>query len=631
MEKSKKSSILSQYFVISYLLLLINASVFLKQIHYINFATFAFATVVFISYCCLYLLPVFLILNTLRQILRKFNVPLFLKSPWFTGSLAVIATTFVQLLIYTDSFIFKMFGFHFNGFVWNLISTKGGIESMGSSQSTTNSFILIVLFFLITQTAILVLLIKAKKIENFLATKLTRPRLKLALGLMVILFLFQSFTFGMASFYTYRPIITVTKAFPFYMPITFRRLAKSFGIEPPKNSAFNMKFREINLQYPLEPIKQKADNKKYNIVFLMAESLRADMLNPKVMPQTWAFSQKAIRCNQHYSGGNGTRMGMFASFYGLYGNYWFKFLDEHKGPVLMDLLVKDNYQINVYSSAKFSYPEFDKTIFASLSPSQLHDSSEIENGFAGWKLDRLNVDKMLKFISDTDKSKPFMTFMFFESPHALYYFPPENEIATPYLEEFNYAEVDLKKDMPLIKNRYINSCNHLDSQYGKVIKYLEDNNLLDSTIVILTGDHGEEFMEKGRWGHNSTFSEEQTRTPLVLWAPDQSPREVNSITSHLDIPATLMAQLGVTNPAQDYSDGIDLLAAGTERTYTVVSGWDTIAYVDNEDKAIFPMNVLGDQIVTTKADAEVKDPDVFYQKHQPVLIQVMKDMSQFSN
>ncbi len=501
---------------------------------------------------------------------------------------------------------------------------------MGSSQSTTNSFIMIVLFFLVTQTAILVLLIKAKKVENFFATVITRPRLKWAFCLIVILFLLQSFTFGLASFYTYRPILTATKAFPFYVPITFRRLAKSFGIKPPQNSAFNMKFREVNLKYPLIPIEQKAEHKKYNIVFLMAESLRADMLNPKVMPQTWAFSQKAIRCNQHYSAGNGTRMAMFGAFYGLYGNYWFKFLDENKGPVLMDLLIKDNYQINVYSSAKFSYPEFDKTIFAKLSPAQLHDSAEVESGIQGWKIDRLNVDKMIKFISDTDKSKPFMTFMFFESPHALYHFPPENEIVTPYLEEFNYAEVDLKKDMPLIKNRYINSCNHLDSQFGKVLKYLEDKNLLDSTIIILTGDHGEEFMEKGRWGHNSTFSEEQTRTPLVIWAPGRSPRQIESITSHLDIPATLMTLLGVTNPAQDYSEGIDLLA-DAERTYTVVSGWDTIAYVDNEDKAIFPMNVLGDKIVTTKADVEVKNPDAFYQKHQPVLIQVMKDMSQFSN
>jgi membrane-anchored protein YejM (alkaline phosphatase superfamily) len=630
MEKNKKPSILSLYFVISYVLLLINASVFLRQIQYTNFSAMAFAVAVFVSYCCVYLLPVFLALNILRQIVQKFNVPVFFKSPWFVGTLAVVGTTFVQLLIYVDSFIFKIFGFHFNGFVWNLIFTKGGIESMGSSQSTTNSFIYTVLFFLVAQTAILIILLKAEKIRHFLETVLTRPRLKLAFGLMLIIFLVQSGTFGIASFYTQRPILTASKAFPFYMPVTFKRLAKSFGIEPPKNQAFDMKFREINLKYPLKPIEQKADGKKYNIVFLMAESLRADMLNPKVMPQTWAFSQKAIRFEQHYSGGNGTRMGMFGAFYGLYGNYWFKFLEERKGPVLMDLLIKNDYQISVYSSAKFSYPEFDKTIFAGLAPTQLHDSTEIKNAKANWELDRINVDKMLDFIGRTDKSKPFMTFMFFESPHAHYYFPPENEIAVPYLEEFNYADIDPQRDMPLIKNRYLNSCNHLDSQYGKILKYLEENELLDSTIVLLTGDHGEEFMEKGRWGHNSTFSEEQVRTPLVLWAPEQQPRQIDSITSHLDIPATLMTLLGVSNQPQDYSDGIDLLA-GTERTYAVVSGWDTIAYIDNENKAVFPMNVIGDQLVTTKADVEVKDPSMFYQQHKSVLIQIMKDMSQFSN
>jgi membrane-anchored protein YejM (alkaline phosphatase superfamily) len=630
MENKRKASILSIYFAVSYLLLMINTSVFLKQIHFINFASYAFASAVFISYCFIYLFPVFVVLNTIRQMLDKLKIPEFFKSPWFTGSLAIICVSFVQLLIYTDAFIFKMFGFHFNGFVWNLIFTKGGVESMGSSQSTMNSFIFIVTFIISIQTALLILLIKVGKVKNFIRTILTRPRLKIAFAIILILAILQALTYGFSSFYTYRPIISVTKAFPFYMPVTFRRLAISMGLNPPANSAFDMKFKEINLQYPLKPIEQKSDYKKYNIVFLMAESLRADMLNPKVMPQTWAFSQKAIRFNQHYSGGNGTRMAMFAAFYGLYGNYWFNFLHEQKDPVLMDLLIKNDYQISVYTSAKFSYPEFDKTIFAGLSPAQLHDSGELEKGLLGWKFDRLNVDKMLDFIKNTDKSKPFMTFMFFESPHAMYYFPPENEICKNYLEEFNYAQVDLSKDIQLIKNRYINSCNHLDSQYAKVLKYLEDNNLLDSTIVILTGDHGEEFMEKGRWGHNSTFSEEQTRTPLVLWVPGQSPRQVDSITSHLDIPATLMNLIGVTNPSQDYSDGIDLLGT-TLRNYTVVSGWDEVAYVDNEDKAIFPVKVLGDQKVTTKADVELSNDNDFYQKHQPALLQIMKNMSRFSN
>src|SRR4030095_12363055 len=101
-------------------------------------------------------------------------------------------------------------------------------------------------------------------------------------------------------------------------------------------------------------------------------------------------------------------------------------------------------------------------------------------------------------------------------------------------EEMNYATMDLERDMGLIKNRYINSCRHLDTQIERILKYLDEKGLMSSTIVLITGDHGEEFMEHGRWGHNSTFSEEQIRVPFVLWVPGRQPEEVNRMSSHLD-------------------------------------------------------------------------------------------------
>ena len=58
----------------------------------------------------------------------------------------------------------------------------------------------------------------------------------------------------------------------------------------------------------------------------------------------------------------------------------------------------------------------------------------------------------------------------------------------------------------------LQAVHHLDGQFARVIDHLRQRNLLDSTIVILVGDHGEEFMEHGFWGHNSTFSDPQTRT-----------------------------------------------------------------------------------------------------------------------
>ena len=100
-------------------------------------------------------------------------------------------------------------------------------------------------------------------------------------------------------------------------------------------------------------------------------------------------------------------------------------------------------------------------------------------------------------------------------------------IKTPYRDDINYATLnkeDLRNEIVPIKNRYLNAVHHLDSQFARVFAYLKEKNLLDSTIVILLGDHGEEFMEHGYWGHNSTFVNEQIRTPLVIWMPGQAPK-----------------------------------------------------------------------------------------------------------
>ena len=38
------------------------------------------------------------------------------------------------------------------------------------------------------------------------------------------------------------------------------------------------------------------------------------MLTPEIMPETWAFSEKAVRFENHYGGSNGTRQSLFPCF-----------------------------------------------------------------------------------------------------------------------------------------------------------------------------------------------------------------------------------------------------------------------------------------------------------------------------
>lgn len=631
---SPRMQILRQYFCISYALLLINASTLYATLEKTDGFSVLFFIIALAVHAFLYLLPIQLILSLLDWIggRRIFAfVPGGIRKVFVVGwyGLAVMGFGTIQCLLYIDKTVFRMFSFHLNSFVWNLIMTPGGIESMGGDPSSRTSSALIVGAIFGIQLALLVLLITWPGLRRGLAAM--APRSVRTAGLIGILaaWLFQAGTFGVCTMTDTLGPLTASKSVPFYIPVTFTRLADRFGIHPVQSEDdVHLRIRTLGqLRYPLNPITRTADHKNYNLVWLVGESLRSDMVDPEIMPATYRFAQESIWFANNYGGGNGTRMGLFAMFYGLYGNYWFSFLPLQRSPILMDLLREDRYQFGLYTSARFTYPEFDKTVFAGIPTEELHSY----DAGMGWQRDRKNVTDMLEWIDRRDPERPFMTFLFFESAHAQYHFPKETIIREDYLEDFNYATVDLKKDIGKIWNRYLNSCRHLDTQYDRVLKYLKDKGLMDNTIVLVTGDHGEEFMEKGHWGHNNQFHEEQVRTPLILWVPGKGPEKIDRLTSQLDIPATLMTLLGVTNPPRDYTLGYDLFGSET-RKYTVFSGWDDIGYMDEQYKATFPLKGAGfaQKKVTTRDDQPVEDKAAFFAGHKTELLEIMTDMTRFS-
>ena len=497
---------------------------------------------------------------------------------------------------------------------------------MGGSSST--NVVLIIILFGVLSLQVLLLWILNFLLKTRLQKLLLKPR-RTYLYLLIIfiaLSLGERITYGVSQLQAYGPVLTDSNAFPFYMPMTFYHLAKKLGYNVHREKNLHVA-EDSRLLYPLKPLILKKNKKLPNIVLIACESWRWDMLDPEITPAAWKFAKKAHRFTHNYSAGNGTRMGIFGFFYGLYGPYWFPFLNARQSPVLMDTIQKLGYQISMYTSAKFSYPEFDKTVLVNLPDADIH---EYGDKGPGWARDRKNVGDLINFIKQRDQKRPFFTFMFFESPHARYYFPPESVIRKNYLKDFNYATMSLKKDIGLIKNRYINSCHHLDSQLKRIFDYLETAKLLDNTIVILVGDHGEEFMEKGRWGHNSEFHEEQTRTPLIVWVPGTGSSVSDQMTSHLDIAPTLLPLLGVTNPASDYCLGHNLLSS-YKRRYTVIADWSRVAYVTKDYKIIIPYKRAGfiQTRVTTRDDQEIKDTRAFLTEHKDIIPRLMRELSLF--
>lgn len=534
------------------------------------------------SYALLFIAPAWAITRLLLRVSVK-----------AAAVLAVVLAGAVQLALYGDHLLWQLDGFHLNGFVWNIITTPGGIAALGSSASTERDEALLAAGIFALQALLLA------AAHGLTRLGLPLPRLIWVLPLFIVVTLGERVSYGVSHFYGYSPLLESAQRVPFYQPLTMRRvLEQQFGLQRPQRMEVASAELKGQLRYPQAPLRIEPPAKPLNIVWLVAESWRADSLNPEVMPQTHAFAQRAQHFVSHYSGGNGTRIGMFSQFYSLPANLWFPVLDARVGSPLIDVLQQQNYQINLFTSARFSYPEFDKSLFVNVPPEQMVEDDQGHT----WERDRRNVDRLLTFVDQRDTNKPFMTFLFFESPHANYDFPEESVIKQDYLADFSYASMNLQRDIGGIYNRYLNSVHHLDSQLARITEHLEKNGLLDNTLVVITGDHGEEFMERGRWGHNSTFVDEQVRVPLVLWVPGRAAQQESLRTSHSDLLPTLLPLLGVQNPKQDYSIGRSLFDAKPGRLL-LAGDWNRLAFLGDQYKVVLPFTSGSfTALQTSKAD-----------------------------
>jgi len=193
--------------------------------------------------------------------------------------------------------------------------------------------------------------------------------------------------------------------------------------------------------------------------------------------------------------------------------------------------------------------------------------------------------------------------------------------------EATYADIEAH-----LKTLRVVGVPYTDDQIGRVIDRLKAQGLLERTVVIVLGDHGEEFMERGRWGHSAEFNRFQTGTPAVIRVPGQAPRVVAGITSHLDIPATLMPLLGVKNPPSDYSHGYDLLAPDYRRNYAVAADWNRIAYLGEDFKVSFPVNALGAirNEVTDGDDRPLADASGVIRAIRTAMLEIMANLTRFS-
>ena len=117
--------------------------------------------------------------------------------------------------------------------------------------------------------------------------------------------------------------------------------------------------------------------------------------------------------------------------------------------------------------------------------------------------------------STSSRKAPFYVFAAYMDPHDPYY--PHPYDGTGY-SRAAHQKPD-PKDVDLMRKLYDGEITFWDEHFGKLVAELKRRGLYDDLTIVITADHGEEFMDHGGFWHGITLYDEQLHVPLLLKLP----------------------------------------------------------------------------------------------------------------
>ncbi|MGI9470501.1 MAG: sulfatase-like hydrolase/transferase, partial [Rubripirellula sp.] len=312
----------------------------------------------------------------------------------------------------------------------------------------------------------------------------------------------------------------------------------------------------------LSTIADAPNRSRPDIVLVIVESLRKELVDEEVMPNLADLANRGLMCRNHFSGGNATNHGIFSIVSGMEA-VWYD-TDLKYSPSLNRLLRTAGYEIGFFAGEN-DWRTFLMDGFINADHYDRFDSRPR----AGLTSDRRAIELASDFLNrssdglTTDQDKPRMAVVYLYSTHAMYQSFAEDQIFDPAADD-RFIYPYSSKMQPLVWNRYKNSARSMDRLLSTVIR--------EDRVIVITGDHGEAFLEDTTIGHGIRISEFQNMTPAVVHIPHSQPRVIHSPTSHADLLPTILSAIDLRLTNATTLDGVSLLDATEEeladRTFT---------------------------------------------------------------
>jgi len=192
-----------------------------------------------------------------------------------------------------------------------------------------------------------------------------------------------------------------------------------------------------------------------------------------------------------------------------------------------------------------------------------------------------------KFVSKMrNESNPFFLFLNYLEPH-LEYDPPKSyryehqptdasvtDLDSVNQEQWAYICGNVSMDdadFRALEALYEGELSYLDYRLRNLFDWMEEESILDETLIIIVGDHGENIGDHGLMDHQYCLYDTLLRVPLIIRYPDSVPEDttVQKLVEARDIYPTILDACGLDTPEKDGVSSHSLLEYSPESPSTV--------------------------------------------------------------
>lgn len=326
----------------------------------------------------------------------------------------------------------------------------------------------------------------------------------------------------------------------------------------------------------LSELKDEPHLRKPDIYVFMIESWRSDSITPEVAPFLSRFCiEEAQDLGKTFSGSNCTPLSWFSFFHSRLAIYWAEALDAHEKPAgayPIRVLDKLGYEVHVRAVCDLGYKSMGPLNFGEgnyLADFFVDDSKRVEPMTIPQREKRV-MDDMRHYLS-SDPKAPQFHFIALDSPHYNYYWPSDFEALHPNCAGNIPTNLRPSKNVvDGVVRRYQNAIHWIDYAIEEFVAFLKLKGRYENAVIVLTGDHGEEFQEEGSWFHCSSLNRFQTEVPIIIKWPQwagQLPAHTN--VSHYDVMPSILELIGLE-----------------PKFYEELSGQSLLRYRDNPREAV---------------------------------------------